>query len=271
MTVHDWDAEDERRTERRDDRRFQGTPSLGTRRGARFQDDGSRPTVPGTARPTNARAPGGYFPDDELAEDDAVPAGVNPRRSGRSPRADKPPRHLLAQASTYLFLICGFMLGSLAMLLVVIAQKPQTYPVPPSVSASGSSAIITLDAPTLTTMITAAIHQNAPVLIDQISVTPLATDEIAINGTAHTGPASVAIAVVFAPTVDATTGTIKLRLVSANVGALQIPGLTRAIEGAVDAKLAPLGHGAIADGVSYKVIDARFTATDLRITANISA
>ncbi len=225
-----------------------------------------------------ARATGGYFPDDELAEDDATRSGNDPREdrrsprgADRSPRSEAPPRHLLAQISTYLVLVFGILLGSLAMLLVVIAQKPHTYPVPPLVTATGSSAIITLDTPTLTAMITAAIHQNSPVLIDHIIVTPLATDEVAINGTAHTGPASVAIAVVFAPTVDATTGTVKLHLVSANVGALQIPGLTAAIEGAVNAKLGSLGHGTIADGVNYKVIDARFTATALLITANISA
>ena len=178
----------------------------------------------------------------------------------------------MARPAFYGGVFGGFLLGVLAMLVYLLSQPPHTYPVPPPVLAQGSTLVIRLDAPTMNKLVTTAlanVQNQLPATLSTITTYPHANNTLDVNAVAHTSTVSGAVAFTFSPQVDAATGAIHMRLVSAQVGQLPIPNLQQSVQSAIDAQLADYSHGQLALGMNYQVIDARVTASAMVLTVTL--
>lgn len=168
--------------------------------------------------------------------------------------------------------VFGMLIGMLITLLFVIEQKPHDYAVPPPVLAQGSTAVIMLGNDIMTQQVTLAINgvQNRiPAKLSDITTYLHANNQIDINATASMAVGSAPISLIFSPYIDQASGTVKVHLVAANLGKLQVPSLEAAITTGINIQLAKLSQGALPNGISYQIIDARVTASALVITAQV--
>ena len=169
--------------------------------------------------------------------------------------------------------LAGAVVGIVVLTVILTQQQPAHFDVTPAPSLTGSTSIITITTTDLNSTITIALQDSTlPAQFSQITSHPSATDDtVTVDGVAHVLLQSTDAHVVFAPTVDATTHKIKMRVITATAGNMPLlPPIELALETAIDLQLNKIGTGQFPNGLKWTVAEIRATDVGLIISAALA-
>ncbi len=185
---------------------------------------------------------------------------------------------LLRQPSLYIGLIVGIILAVLIGLLVTVLANSRT-PVPKAGTTTSGAGIatLTLDQHAVNLAIQSAVKQvqpHLPFAVTSVSTTLRAGDVVDVNATGQPIFGLTPTAVIALSPAVTSSGSLEFGVQQITVSGLDVSidnSVNQAIEQAINQQFAGYGHGNLAEGLHYQLVDVSTTPTSLILTAELTS